>query len=133
MKTLEEIRENKKLIIVNLTSDGGMGYIDDMTMKASVIWSFGSGWDHVSVAPLNHRRIPTWDDMCRVKDMFFREDEWVIQFHPPKDEYINNMPNCLHLWKPQKETMPTPPAIMVGIKKEWTPEDVRREIENLPD
>lgn len=49
--------------------------------------------------------------------MFFREDEVVIQYHPAKSEYVNNVPNCLHLWKSQKQDMPTPPFIMVGVKK----------------
>lgn len=34
------------------------------------------------------------------KDMFFKEDEIVVQYHPAKSEYVNNMPNCLHLWRP---------------------------------
>ena len=56
------------------------------------------GWEHVSVS-LEHR-IPAWDEMCQVKRMFWDDDEAVLQFHPPKSDYINNHPHVLHLWKP---------------------------------
>lgn len=45
--------------------------------------------------------------------MFFGEDERVMQFHPPKSEYINNYPYCLHLWKPVDTEIPHPPMICV--------------------
>ena len=48
-----------------------------------------------------------------IRDMFFGEDERVMQFHPPKSEYINNHPYCLHLWKPVDTEIPHPPMICV--------------------
>lgn len=57
----------------------------------------GAGWEHVSV---RHRdRIPTWEEMCQVKDLFWQDEECVIQFHPPKSVYYNKHPNVLHLWR----------------------------------
>lgn len=44
--------------------------------------------------------IPTWNDMCELKDMFFGEEEEVYQIHTKKYEYVNIQSNCLHLWKP---------------------------------
>ena len=75
----------------------------------------GMGWEHVSVSPGSAQRkcCPTWDEMCAIKDMFFSEDERVMQFHPPKSEYINNYPYCLHLWKPIDTEIPHPPMICV--------------------
>lgn len=72
-----------------------------------------TGWDHVSVSVRN--RPPNWQEMCFVKDLFWGAEETVIQFHPPRSEYVNNHPNCLHLWKPPYE-VPRPPSILVGIK-----------------
>jgi len=69
--------------------------------------------------------------MCALKDMFFREDETVVQYHPAKSEYVNNRPNCLHLWKPTAEELPTPPAIMVGIKDGQTISDVRKAVKEV--
>lgn len=62
-----------------------------------VIASDGLGWEHVSVS--RAKRTPSWDDMCRVKSLFWGEDDLVVQFHPPKSEYVNNHPYCLHLWR----------------------------------
>jgi hypothetical protein len=70
------------------------------------------GWEHVSVS-IAHR-CPNWQEMCLVKDLFWEEDECVIQFHPPKSEYVNHHPYCLHLWK--HADIPTPPSELVGPK-----------------
>lgn len=78
-----------------------------------VIASNGEGWEHVSVS--NPQRIPTWEVMCKIKEMFFEDEEVVIQYHPRKSEYINFHPNCLHLWKPIGIDIPTPPKELVGI------------------
>lgn len=67
------------------------------------------GWEHVSVS--TQHRPPNWQEMSFVKDLFWGEDECVVQYHPPKSDHINNHPNCLHLWKP--EQMPMPPKWMV--------------------
>ena len=71
-------------------------------------------WEHVSVS-LAHR-CPTWDEMCFVKDLFWMSGECVIQFHPPKSDYINAMPYCLHLWKPI-HAIELPPSMTLGISK----------------
>lgn len=132
MKSPEEIRQTPNLLIAHTAEDGGCGEIFQLGKRwASVIWSNGGGWEHVSVAPYNRRIIPSWDDMCRLKDMFFREDETVVQYHPAKSEYVNNVPNCLHLWRPIEAEMPTPPAIMVGIKKGQSSAEVKKAIEEV--
>jgi hypothetical protein len=74
------------------------------------------GWEHVSVSIPNAKRCPNWPEMCFVKDLFWSEDEAVVQFHPPKSEYVNNHPFCLHLWRAVDQHMRLPPSIMVGIK-----------------
>ena len=68
------------------------------------------GWEHVSVS--THRRCPNWTEMCFVKDLFWRSDECVVQFHPPKSSYVNNHPFCLHLWR-NKDGFPVPPTVLV--------------------
>lgn len=80
-----------------------------------VIASDQLGWEHVSVSIGN--RCPTWDEMCYIKSIFWDTDDTVIQYHPAEQEYVNNHPHCLHLWRPIGQTIPTPPAIMVGIKE----------------
>lgn len=75
-------------------------------------------WEHVSVSVAigKTQRTPTWDEMCFVKGKFWDEEESVIQFHPPKSEYVNNHAHCLHLWKCVSVEFPLPPSILIGIK-----------------
>lgn len=80
------------------------------------IASDGEGWQHVSVSVEGDRRVPSWDLMCQVKDLFWNDEDWVVQFHPAKSEYVNNHPGCLHLWKPTGQSFPTPDSRLVGIK-----------------
>lgn len=77
-------------------------------------FSNGLGWEHVSVS--RKSRIPSWEDMCRVKTLFWGPEACVVQYHPPESEYVNNHPNCLHLWRPREATLPTPPSMLVGVK-----------------
>lgn len=79
-----------------------------------VIVSDGMGWDHVSVSLPN--RCPNWEEMCHVKDLFFELNETVVQFHPSIEEYVNNHPYCLHLWRSQTDIHELPPSILTGIK-----------------
>lgn len=74
-----------------------------------------TGWDHVSVSTKTHT--PNWREMCFVKSLFWLPEDCVVQFHPPASTYVNNMANCLHLWRWRKGEFPTPPAILVGYKK----------------
>lgn len=74
------------------------------------------GWEHVSVS--TRRRAPNWQEMCFIKNLFWHEDEWVVQYHPAKTDYVNMHPNCLHLWRPLVDRLPTPPSVLVGYKTE---------------
>ena len=116
MRKLYELMNTPNLLVCRTAQDGGCGEIHFHKWTGSVIWSYGGGWEHVSVSPFKKHITPSWDDMCKIKDMFFEEEETVVQYHPAKSEYVNNMPNCLHLWRPLVDVMPTPPSIMVGIK-----------------
>lgn len=71
-------------------------------------------WQHVSVS--TSRRTPTWEEMCFVKSLFWDENDCVVQYHPPKSDYVNNHEHCLHLWCWTKGEMPRPPSHLVGIK-----------------
>jgi hypothetical protein len=67
----------------------------------------GIEWEHVSVSTRN--RCPNWQEMCFIKNLFFDAEETVMQLHPPQSRWINIHPNCLHLWRPLKATIPLPP------------------------
>lgn len=78
-----------------------------------ILASSGMGWDHVSVSLAN--RCPTWNEMERVKRLFFRDDETAMQLHVPPSDHKNCHPCCLHLWRPHDAEIPRPPSIMVAL------------------
>lgn len=78
------------------------------------IASDGMGWRHVSVSLEYDRRCPRWELMCMVKDLFWDDDDWVVQYHPAKKDNVSFHPYCLHLWQPTAEYLPRPLKIMVG-------------------
>jgi hypothetical protein len=53
-------------------------------------------WLHVSCSRPN--RIPTWQDVRRVKDAFVGKNRKAIQVLPCEAEYVNLHPFVLHLW-----------------------------------
>lgn len=86
-----------------------------------IVASAGGGWDHVSVS--HPRRIPNYLEMDHVKRLFFRPDECAMQLHVEEAAHVNNHARCLHLWRPQHEPIPRPPAIFVGVQG-VTPEQI---------
>jgi hypothetical protein len=84
--------------------------------KLFCIASDYEAWEHVSISLVSKKRIPTWTEMCHVKDLFWQEEETVIQYHPPKSEYVNCHPATLHLWRPIGMEIVRPPHTLVGPK-----------------
>jgi hypothetical protein len=80
------------------------------------IASDGGGWQHVSVSYWQKpRRVPSWELMCRIKDLFWDKTDTVVQYHPAESDYVNMHPGCLHLWRPTEAILPVPPPMMIGI------------------
>jgi hypothetical protein len=73
------------------------GYLKMLSSGHAHTPSGPGAWEHVSVSLPN--RTPTWEEMSRVKDLFWGEEEQVLQFHPPRSRYVNHCVNCLHLWR----------------------------------
>ena len=53
-------------------------------------------WLHVSVSRAD--KIPSWEDLGEIKNLFIGEDRAAIQILPKKNEYVNVHPRVLHLW-----------------------------------
>lgn len=79
--------------------------------KFNTIASDGEFWEHVSVSVFN--RCPTWQEMSYIKDLFWDDDDCVMQLHVPKADWINNHPFTLHLWRPIGIEIPRPLQVMV--------------------
>ncbi len=92
------------------------------------VMSDGHGWEHVSVTLKSKERkidrCPTWAEMCYVKEIFWDDEEEVMQLHPKKSDYVNFHPYCLHLWRPKDAAIPIPDSLMVGIKSENIKQDL---------
>jgi hypothetical protein len=93
----------------------GAFYIaNGLKIIANDAWKESDWWEHVSVSLPD--RTPTWEEMCRVKDLFWAPNEVVLQFHPAKHDYVNCHPFTLHLWrhKWKMKRVPLPPPVLVG-------------------
>lgn len=95
---------------------GGMGGIAEYRSYEFKILAYDGttdGWEHVSVSLPN--RCPNWQEMSYIKDLFWDEEDCVIQFHVPKSQHVNNHPYCLHLWKKRDSVFETPNPLTVGM------------------
>lgn len=111
-KALEAARvKNGPLVSDSMNGFNGMFQIKRGRHLLTIISSNQLGWDHVSISLPN--RTPSWSEMCFVKELFFDDDETVVQFHPKKSDYVNFHPFTLHLWKKQDLEYELPPQIFV--------------------
>lgn len=85
--------------LVERTEDGDMWMIGDL----KVIWSIakeedGRRWIHVSAS--RPTRLPSYNDMKRVKSLFIGDSRPAYSVYAPHAEHVNIHSNCLHLWAP---------------------------------
>lgn len=78
------------------------------------IASDGLDWEHVSIT-IDRNRTPNWEQMCFIKDVFWDEEDIVVQYHPSKSQYVNMHPYCLHLWRNTKYDIISPPPELIGV------------------
>jgi len=104
-----------------MSSDDTYGLMGAFEFKKSgyntlyVIASQEAGWEHVSVSTT--ARTPTWEEMCFIKNKFWDDEDVVIQYHPPKSQYVNFHKFCLHMWRKIGTEFPLPPTWMIGPKR----------------
>lgn len=114
---LLKLRLNARMATTKEQGHNGAFLIPKKTGSLLCIISDGMGWEHVSVSIHKRDRCPTWDEMCFVKDLFWGDDETVVQYHPRQQDYISQHEYCLHLWKPTNVDLPAPSPILVGLQK----------------
>lgn len=56
----------------------------------------GQEWHHVSVS--RETRLPSWDDMHAVKNLFIGREKVAIQLLPKESDYVNFHNYVLHMW-----------------------------------
>lgn len=124
MRDIEEIKKNGYLKIKKEGQDGFGGTFYDKKTRCNLnfIMSWGAGFEHCSVSMPT--RCPSWEQMCVMKELFWKDDEVCMELHPAKKDYVNNHPYCLHIWKPINQEIPLPPTTMIGLKDNYTSEDI---------
>lgn len=90
--------------------------------KALVSATIIQGWEHLGVSFKN--KIPSWECMQEMKEMFFNDDEECFQLHPKADNYVNNNEYTLHIWRPVEGMKQIPPSILVGFRPNHIEEDM---------
>jgi hypothetical protein len=83
------------------TAAGNSGWLYEERSGLRVIASAeqhpdGKRWIHVSVS--RQDRLPSWDELVAVKELFIGAEREAVQFLPPRSQWVNMHDNCLHIW-----------------------------------
>lgn len=119
MKNLNGLNRYRVPYFLGLLGDEHCGkFLIPMNSVVYQIWaSDQAGWDHVSISVITRQkgvercRIANYQELEQIRALFFEKEEPVIEIHPEKKNYVNNVEYVLHLWKPNRETLPLPPQI----------------------
>ena len=55
--------------------------------------------EHASINCLVHNHLPTWEELCELKDIVWFDEEECYQVFPKKSQYVNFAKNCMHIWR----------------------------------
>lgn len=64
------------------------------------IVSIDGGLHHVSIS--HKGRLPNYKEIKEARYQLCPNDVTMAQIFPPKEEFVNLHPNCLHLWEIRK-------------------------------
>lgn len=78
-----------------------------------VIFAEGDGWQHLSVSRIGSDKVPTYEQLDRLRREFWAPRCCVVQLHVPASDHLNYHPGCLHLWRPVGGGIPRPHHLMV--------------------
>ena len=129
MKKFNEILQDRRILKVykNIETDKvsklkvevrSVKQSDKALVNATII----QGWEHLGVSFKN--KIPSWECMQEMKELFFYDDEECFQLHPKADNYVNNNEYTLHIWRPIDGNFPIPPSVLVGFRPNHIDEDM---------
>jgi hypothetical protein len=107
MKSINEIKTNPQVFDVQPFANGISGIVILTGQKKEFYFICtidNKKMEHVSVSVAkSNKSLPTWKDMCRMKDIFWNGEEEVHQIHPKGSQYLHgvgDLENVLHLWRP---------------------------------
>ena len=83
------------------SDEGFFAYNDARELKVGLsecIEKDGRRWRHVSAS--KPKRVPNYEEMCLVKNIFVGEEVEAYQVGAPKSRHVSIHPYCLHWWAP---------------------------------
>lgn len=83
----------------NIRSDFKFTINGKEKVRVAAVCNKDEGWEHVLYGHDEIERLPEWPEMVELKEMFWENNDIVIQVHPRRQDYVNDVPNVLHLWK----------------------------------
>ena len=99
MKKLEEIKKTKEIKIKDEWEGEISGTYYDEGSKDLLIFVFNYRNDIEHLVVSTKDECPNWEQISKIKKVFFNEYEIDFQLRPVKIEYINNEKYCIHIWK----------------------------------
>lgn len=100
--------------LITTTPDGAMWVHNGMSIIASIeSKADGREWLHVSCA--RRSRLPTYEELLRVKNEFIGKDRKAVFIFPEEKNYVNINKNCLHLWYTAENPLPEFSDILPGF------------------
>ena len=130
MKDMNELRKYVTNYKYNLNKHGTF-VIPFNDKDCFVVASNKFGWEHVSMHMEGDngyiKRTPNNEEMQFLRNLFFYENDIVVEFHPKKEDYINNHGYVLHLWGynsfniklPDKSVLTNPGKIITVSKNKF--------------
>ena len=90
--------------------DDGAAYVHDGLMLSVILSAAveqdGKKWLHVSCA--HPHKLPSWETLKEIKDLFIGRDRQAIQVLPSEKNYVNIHKFCLHLFCCLNDADPVP-------------------------
>lgn len=79
----------------------------------SYVVSSDEEWEVLSIA--NEKRYPTYEELRMAKELFFKPDEYAVQYYPPHNDHVPIVKEAqymIYLMRPKLNKFPTPPVII---------------------
>lgn len=110
-KTIYEIKKTAGVVVLDEGKNRLCGWLYSRHRKRMFfIATWNDNWEQVSVSRL--RKCPTWDELCETKEIFWNNEECVVQYLP-YIMYEHKYKHCLHLFRPVGVEIPIPPKILI--------------------
>ena len=73
----------------------------------------GIPWEHISVSHVDDDECPSWHEMTLAAGLFWDDADCLVQYRPPRSDYVDLHPGCLHWWRWKQGDFPLPPKACV--------------------